>query len=683
VSITSSPQDAALTQPESDQSKSPRRSALSDQDRKLLRATLGMWPLVILGPLVVWTSVRFFVSSDGGGYISLASILQNSGLEGWDFVREPGLPVLLSVTVLGPGGVASYLLVSGLLISLAVALTGGIFYDVGRYWHRLVAGGVALFGSVYLSYAGMVAQQVGLAFLLALLGWQLRFIQTSAGLRPLRFLGLAVIGSIGLYFAYVMMPAVVFTGIAAGLVAAVKLVKLSRPRAIAALLLGVLATTLPLVAYQPWQNLRESGGSAKAAGAQLSTAVSGNTLAEIEEYGLPTYANQRLGTALILLQLPAQGQAATEVDLSAWPSEDMLWSNFVVWSSIDDSECGVFDIPADGAWLVELVPDYCQPVDGAAFWSHESSRSFVLGGLASIGLALGTLWALAYRRTLLPVLAIPWLWVAMYALFIPIDRYTIPIWPYKVVFSMTLLLAGTSWLVQRLVRSDRSWSLPSSGFLRPDSAGHALWVAASWTLVAPAWSVVSQRRLSLPTDPEGTAAADGAVAYLAVSAGYLAIVVAMMVPAWLLTSLYARSANGLTRWGAFFGLAAINIALLVAVDSSPSLLLIALVGLLLAAAQLYVPSLVNRLTVRFESLQLRQLALWLSLICAYLLFAAVVSPAVTFVHAQWGQAWVLVLPFALAAAGLAITRMTRTDPPTPHSDGGVEADADSTPALDG
>lgn len=637
-----------------------------------------MWPLVILGPIVVWTSVRFFVTSDGGGYVALASILQNSGLEDWDFVREPGLPILLSMTVLGPGGVASYLLVSGLLVSLAVALTGGIFFDVGRYWHRLVAGGVALFGSVYLSYAGMVAQQVGLAFLLALLGWQLRFIQTSEGLRPLRFLGLAVIGSVGLYFAYVMMPAVVFTGIAAGLVAAVKLVKLSRSRAIAALLLGVLATTLPLVAYQPGQNLRESGGSAKAAGAQLSTAVSGNTFAKIEEYGLPTYANQRLGIALMLLQLPTQGRALYPIDPAAWPSEDILWSKFVAWASLEDSECGVFDIPADGGWLEGLVPDYCQPVDGSAFWSHESSRSFALGGLASIGLALGTLWALAYRRTLLPVLAIPWLWVAIYALFIPIDRYTIPIWPYKVLFSITLLLAGTSWLIDRITtRLQRSWTRPNSRLLRPNEVGQALWVAASWAFVAPTWTFLSQRRFFLPTDPDSTAATEGPVAYLTASAGYLAIVVAMIVPAWLLTSLYARSTSGLARWSAFLSFTAINIALLVAVDSTPSLLLTTLVGLLLAAAQLCAPSLVNRLTVRFDSLQLQRFALWLGLICAYLLFAAVVSPAVTFVHARLGQAWVLLLPFALAAAGLAITRMTQSASPTGQSDGVMKADVKS------
>lgn len=654
------------------------RSRLSPRDRRMLRATAGMWPLALIGPAITLLSVRFMVTVDGGGYIRLATLIRDGQMESWDFTREPGLPALVRITLLGPGAVPLYLLVSGLLVSLAVVLVGGIFYDVGQRWQRLVAGAVALVASIYISYAGMVAQQAGLAFLVAVLGWQLRFIQAGNGVKPLRFLALACSGTVSIYFAYVMAPTVVFTGLAAGIIMVVRMARTYRTQAILAAGLGILAALLPLVLYQPWQGLREAAGPERfSAGASLNGAHAGSVVSQIQAQGIGEYTKGRIQVALLLLHLREQARNIGDYDPDGWPSEDMIWANFVTWSGLEDSECGVFDVPAHGAWLSEMLPDYCQPVDGSAFWSAESARSLHLGGLASIGLVLGTLWAAFRRRSLLPVLAIPWLWVAMYSTSLAIDRYTIPIWPYKVVFSATLLLAVMGWLVHRLLRRfpDR-WAGPRSKSFRCESAGPALWVSASWAALIAYWPAVTESTGLLPAELQGSTVASEPFVYAKAAATYLALLFGAAVLAWLIVSVSARNSGKVARLATYAVLAALNAVLLMALDPGVRLRWMA-GGLVLAVVQLQGPALVDRLTARLSAERLNATALWLGVVFVFTLAAATLAPALTLISARWGQVWLVLLPFVLAAWGLAIARLAG-----PHAPGGdPEPAPDHTPAV--
>jgi len=412
-----------------------------------------MWPIVLIGPLLVLFTVRLFVSNDGASFVEIAPYLAQGDWANYDFVRDPGFPLLLNATLLGPGGVPSYLIVSGLLISGAVALVGGIFFDVGRPWHRLLAGSIALTASIYISYAGTVLQQPGMAFLLALLGWLLRFNQTAAGLRPLRFLLLAIAGTAAIYFAYVFMPTIILVGISAGVIAARKTRKQGTTKVVAALALGAAAATVPLVAYQPWQALREANSSSFAAGSDLSRTTTQGAISGLRD-DPPAWMKERVRIALILLHIQYPREEILKgVPREDWSnrSEDLVWSDTTTWVAKlgdPDPRCGLAAYGMD--WVDENLPPFCQPLDGSPFWVPLAQPSYFLGALLSLGFILGSIWAVFYRRSLLPILLIPWAWIALYSLFIPVDRYAMPIWPYKAIFTLTLTFLLIRWITDRV-----------------------------------------------------------------------------------------------------------------------------------------------------------------------------------------------------------------------------------------
>ncbi|MEI2717429.1 MAG: hypothetical protein V9E98_10600 [Candidatus Nanopelagicales bacterium] len=151
------------------------------------------------------------------------------------------------------------------MLGLAVAAMGGILYDLGRPWQRLVAGLVAISSSTFIAYGGSITQQPGLVFLLALVGLNLRLLQTAATVQPWRFLTLAVILTAGLYYSFVFVGIVVV----AAVLAAIVTLPGARGRGsghmtVAALAVAAVAV-LPIAAYAPWYTLKSEnyvrGGS--------------------------------------------------------------------------------------------------------------------------------------------------------------------------------------------------------------------------------------------------------------------------------------------------------------------------------------------------------------------------------------------------------------------------------------
>jgi len=426
---------------------------------------------------LVLLTKNFSLNFDGAGYLALSTYLTDGRFpEEWNFVREPGLPALIAATIHSPLGVGGYLAVSGLLAGLAVALMGGVFFDLGRTWQRLVAGLFAVTASVYISYAAWLFQQVGLALLLALVAFLLRFIQIGPAFRPWRYLSLAAVGVVGVYYNFVFFGAVVVVVCALAVITWQK----SRGRGYrpgltgAALVLGVLS--IPVLAYLPWNAAKEHGPPpATTSGSALPSAFSQSTLEQLRSLGPRSFLKERLQTTAMLLQWEPLSERLSRTSTHPfWASEDLTWARVEgneEWEH--GSECLILVTTEGQAANTEtLLADkgYCPPFDGTGFWSATALPSYFFGAATSLGLIIGTVWACFRRRNLLLVLALPWGWLSMYTVFIPLDRYSIPIWPFKTVFSVVLLLMLWEWLWSRWKRRSVSEAEPISPGSRVEPA---------------------------------------------------------------------------------------------------------------------------------------------------------------------------------------------------------------------
>lgn len=319
---------------------------------------------------------------------------------------------------------------------------------------RLVAGLVAVSSSIYISYAGWVMQQTGMALLLALFGWNIRLIQTGDGVRPLRLLSLGVLGAVSLYYSFVFAPIVVVAAIVCAAIVARRLRGESSRRIVATGLALVCVVVIPAAAYAPWHQARSAHQTQFTTGSSLAPAVAGSLGAEITGPEKVTYLRNRLATALALLHLEelAKQVAAGQ---TLHPSEDVQWAYMRYgYTRASSPNCGVLDLkPEDREKALQYLGDnyvYCTPIDGTRWLAVTAQRSYLLGSVASVLMIMGTIWALWRRRDLLAVLVIPWAWLAVYALFIALDRYAIPIWPYKVMFGFLLVFGAGTWVLRKL-----------------------------------------------------------------------------------------------------------------------------------------------------------------------------------------------------------------------------------------
>ena len=425
---------------------------MSEKDRALLIATLWLSPVPAVGALIAVLTVGLFITPDGGGYLKMGQVIQEGHLiESWDFSREPGLPFLIRVTALSYLGVPSYLAASGFMAGLAVTFAGGCFFDLGRHWQRLVAGLVAVSASVYISYAGYLMQQTGFALFLALLGWNIRLIQTADGVRPVRLLGLGLVGTLGLYYGSVMRPIVALALLIGAVIVLRRLGRLGRRRRAVALAALLGAIVIPVAVYGPWHWMKAQDDRGAATAGLAGIALPGG-------YDKVTYVRDRIGTTLLLLQLRGAASVTMVGGYAGTPSEDLLWAGRRSAWPDGDAPCGISDVePGLKARIPSILGfrEYCTPMDGSWYLATTAQPSYLLGGATSLVMVAGTIWAFFRRRDLVPVLLLPWAWVGMYSFTAPIDRYGIPIWPYKIMFATLVLFSFGGWLVAK-VRERRS-----------------------------------------------------------------------------------------------------------------------------------------------------------------------------------------------------------------------------------
>ena len=160
---------------------------------------------------------------------------------------------------------------------------------------------------------------------------------------------------------------------------------------------------------------------------------------------------------LLLLQLRGAAKVVMVGGYQGFPSEDLKWATFRQAYPTEDSRCGVLDLTPTGRLRATEYfngRQYCTPLAGAGYLAATAQPSYYLGGVASLLMIAGTVWALVWRRRLIPLLLLPWAWVASYAFASPIDRYAIPIWPYKVMFGALILFGSASWLLARVRSSE-------------------------------------------------------------------------------------------------------------------------------------------------------------------------------------------------------------------------------------
>lgn len=210
---------------------------------------------------------------------------------------------------------------------------------------------------------------------------------------------------------------------------------------------------IPVAAYAPWHTLKSDQPPARlSSGADLPGVFARSAANTMGRDGPSGYVRKRLGTVLLLLHLPWPGEALlARSDTAVRAGEDLRWATFGTY--FNEPQCGLFDLTVEGRAKVDTIlggRSFCQPVDGSGFWTATAKPSYYLGGATSVRMSIGTVWAVARRRELLAVLVLPWGWVAMYTLTYPIDRYSIPVWPYKSVFSIVLVFMTGAWVLTKI-----------------------------------------------------------------------------------------------------------------------------------------------------------------------------------------------------------------------------------------
>ena len=448
------------------------------QDGQLKRSVVGMWPLPFLGALVAMFGVRFLVSPDGGGYLRSARVIFGPNMdEQYQFIREPGLPILIRLAMMSPvSDNLIFVAVQGMMAGTAIAAVGAALHDFGTVRQRLVAGTVALFAPVYISYSGMVSQQVGAALILALMGLNLRWIMAARSPDTKRVLCLAVLGAIGGYWMYTFIYVSFLIACTLGVWFSLRHFRKGdrwSPRGLlVALVLIIMVGSIPLVTYHPWAAYRDARLPSNSSSLNASTGL--EIRGDAERLGFTGFLQDRLGSTLALLQLQELAKRPIEsVGREVIPSEDVHWS--VMATASQTPECGVFDVapsvlPEIRSWM-DLS---CQPVDLSHFWASMSRLSRLLGGISSAIYLSITIWAFVRRHDLIPVLLVPWFWVGIYAVTgssHAIDRYAIPIWPYKATMAALVIMVGIDSLLKSLgrVRAQSTRSLPVAHYrtLRP------------------------------------------------------------------------------------------------------------------------------------------------------------------------------------------------------------------------